>query len=164
MPAPRSNAPSELVPWLIDIVSVEGPVLSRRVFRLYAQAAGTQLRQNVASILSTALRQAIHEGHLVAEDTWGVDGELQQVLRTPAQLPVVLRNGGDRSINEIPLTEIVAAITFVKHQRGLTLKDEILRACLSLFGLERRTANARQVFEAAWQRLLDLNNSEADHA
>lgn len=161
MSDPRSNAPSALVPGLVDIVSVEGPVLSRRVFRLYAQAAGIQrLRQEAASALSRALRQAIREGRLVAEADRLIDGERQQVLRTPEQPLVVLREGGGRSLDDIPLTEIAAAITYVKGQRGLTSKDEIFRSCLSLFGLVRLTESARQVLEAAWQQSLDSSNPE----
>jgi very-short-patch-repair endonuclease len=147
---PRSSAPSDLVPGLLDIVSVEGPILSRRLFRLYARAAGISLGQGVVSALSRALEQTIREGLLVAEADRVIDGIQQQVLRTPEQPPVMLRERGDRSLDDIPLTEIAEAITYVKSQRGLTIEDEIFRSCLSLFGLSF-TKRARQVLEAAWR-------------
>jgi hypothetical protein len=101
---------------LVDIVLVEGPTLSHRLFRLYAQAANVQLRKRVVSTLSGALKQAVVEGCLVAEDDRVIDGKLQQILRTPEQPPVILRRGGNRSPDEIPLTEFAAAIIYVKGQ------------------------------------------------
>jgi hypothetical protein len=102
------------------------------------------------STLSGALKQAVVEGCLVAEDDRVIDGKLQQILRTPEQPPVILRRGGNRSPDEIPLTEFAAAIIYVKGQTNLTFEDEIFRSCLALFGLSF-TTRARQALEAAQQ-------------
>jgi hypothetical protein len=69
----------------------------------------------------------------------------------PEQASVILREGGERFLDDIPLTEIVAAMTYISGQKGCTVKDELFRSCLSLFNLVRLTENVRQRLETAWQ-------------
>ena len=151
VPDPHSAEPALLVPEILDIVSVEGPILSRRVFQLYTHAARRRLTREVASKLSRAVDQAMREGRLIADVDLVIDGEQQRVLRMPEQASVILREGGERFLDDIPLSEIVAAMTYISGQKGCTVKDELFRSCLSLFNLVRLTENVRQRLETAWQ-------------
>jgi len=163
VPDPHHAEPVRLVPEILDIVSVEGPILSRRVFQLYARAASIQrLRREVASGLSLALDQAIREGRLIVEADRVINGEQQWVLRTPEQASVLLRKGGDRSLDDIPLTEIAAAMTYISAREGFTSQDELFRSCLSLFGLKRLTENVRQTLETVWRRSLGSSNLDIE--
>jgi hypothetical protein len=159
VPDPHDAEPARLVPAILDIVSIEGPILSHRVFQLYARAAGIRrLRREVASILSLALDQTIREGRLIAEADRVIDGEQQWVLRTPEQASVLLREGGGRSLDDIPLTEIAAAMNYISGQKKFTVKDEFFRTCLALFDLKRLTENVRQTLETIWRQSLGSSN------
>jgi hypothetical protein len=152
VPDPHFAEPALLVPEILDIVSVEGPILLRRVFQLYTHAARRRLTGEVASKLWRAVDQAMREGRLIADADLVINGEQQQVLRMPEQASVLLREGGDRSLEDIPLAEIAAAMTYISGQKRFTAKDELFRSCLSLFNLVRLTENVRQILEAVWRQ------------
>jgi hypothetical protein len=140
---PRTAALARVAEGMLEIVAAEGPVVDHRVFHIYTKAAG--LSRAAAPIVKryrAALKRELDAGRLLC------DGE---VLRTPAQKAVHVRERGDRTLEEIPVDEIAALLRKLELDRGESRASDVerFRRVLEVWGLIRLTGKAKERMAAA---------------
>ncbi|HCU35808.1 MAG TPA: hypothetical protein DGT21_10240 [Armatimonadetes bacterium] len=163
LPDPRSAPRADVVDALLEIVEAEGPIVCRRAYQLYAQAAGLQrVGKSIKSALNRALANAVRSGRLAEADERGEAGQHTKVVRIPGSAKVVLRMRGDRTIDEIPPLELAAAMRkCVERSPSLRTEPERLYRCaLDHYELTRMTDNTRSAIEHAYR--LYVQGSDLD--
>jgi len=171
LPDPRTTAVSPIATYLLEIVTAEGPVTADRAYRLYIRGAGSsKVTQRARAPMEQALGRLTLRGQVEVDKLDNV-GDVQQVLRLAGTPPVVVRELGERSLYEVPLSEIAELL---RHTRdGLTgsatagqpahavagviqqaalrraSPERLKRAVLDAYGLIRMTQAAEQYLDAA---------------
>lgn len=149
VPDPRSAPRAQIADALLAIVAAEGPVLASRAYRVYARACGIQrMGRQVQQHLNRALAELERRRAVVVERDDG-KGYVGAVLRLAEMPPVVMRDRGDRSFEEIPVSEIAALLSKLGAADPSADKDAIFRRLLSSYGLVRITAQVRATLTAA---------------
>jgi hypothetical protein len=146
VPDPRSGGRDALMPVVMEIVEVEGPVLAGRAFGLYTRAAGGKKLTGAAKapLTGAAWRLKIQD-RLVIDREGASTIENEDVLRPAGSEPVRVRELGPRTLEEVPLDE-VAELMRRLHSAG---ERDLKRAVLDAYGLIRLTARADQYLEQA---------------
>lgn len=150
MPDPRTAPAAAVGEGLVTIITAEGPVLEHRVFHLYTRAAGlARAGRDIVATYRKALSREIKAQRLVAEDDG--DGSATRVLRAPGRPAMVLRERGDRTLEEIPLAEISALFRKLELGRGESFAsdEERFRRVLESYELLRLTAKTKQRLDLA---------------
>lgn len=148
-PDPRSAAVKDIARVLEDIVRVEGPAIVERVFRVYARASGVRLGRQIRHELNRALGRLESERRVVIERAGSKSGYVGATVRLPDCPPVIVRDRGERSLEEIPLAEIAAQLRSVRRETRDPDPDAAFRQVLSLYGLTRMTSQVRAMLNAA---------------
>lgn len=127
--------PSKVAELVVEVVSVEGPVAAGRVYRLLVSASGAGRQgRAIRYSLDAGVRSAIRRGQLVASVA-DVRGDTEwRVLRTPTQPDVVLRVVGERTVEEIPPTELGALGQRVMARERDLSREEVKRRVAGLIG------------------------------
>ncbi len=95
-----------IVDGLVEIIGVEGPILSSRAFTLYARKGGlTKVTPMATRRFTTALQKAITARKILFEGDSDVKGA-QALLWLPKTERVVVREYGDRGFEDIPASEL----------------------------------------------------------
>ena len=172
LPDPRTAPVAQIVTHLLDIVTAEGPVTADRAYRLYIRGAGSsKVTQRARAPMEQALGRLTLRGQVVVDELDN-GGEPQQVLRLAGTAAVVVRELGDRSLYEVPLSEIAELMVHKRRELlGRSGSDEqpahavagviqqaamrrgsperVMRAVLDSYGLIRMTQAAEQYLSAA---------------
>lgn len=150
-PDPRETTPAIVAQGLLKIVVVEGPVLAKRACDLYLRGCGVRrMGGAIGATMLRALDYAQRKDLFLAADESGSADPLRAILRLPETPPVVVRERGDRDIDEIPPAELKRVADELEQRTGYRPGDEaLLRAVLDAYGLKRLTANTEQVLKAA---------------
>jgi very-short-patch-repair endonuclease len=131
-----------LVEGIVDIVAVEGPVVTDRVYDLYLRASGGhRISKNMRQALDQATAAAIRRGLLQRIS----DGEISQSTKTlylPGTAPVVPRRRGDRELEHIPPTEVASVTRHILDQDPRISDNELKRLLLTAYERIRLTGNA----------------------
>jgi hypothetical protein len=137
---------TEIEAGILEIVSVEGPVLAQRAYQLYvvasrAQRVGTEIRR----VLNQTVHRQIRAGQLanVHDDAAGM---IDRTLYLPGREPVIIRELGERELLHVPKSEIQSLIELLglanEHGEGVS------RAVLEVYGLSRLGSRARDFLDA----------------
>lgn len=142
---PRAVNEDTLRGGLMDIVSIEGPMLAKRACDIYLRLCGIKrMGPELRSIMSRALLNSINSNSILSEDECNTSDLLDSIIHIPGHINPRLRKRGDRKIEEIPLREIVEASKFVLAKEGIVFEsDEHLRTILALFGFKSLTGRAK---------------------
>lgn len=148
------------------IVATEGPMLLSLVIRRYIAATPNLSRAGGA--IRTTMRRAAERlastRRVELVDELSESGEEHTVLRIPDQ-PLLPRQRGDRSLHEIPISELAAMLVLVRFDRGVSNYTEtVQRALLGALDLIRLTAATRERLLVAWRvsgRWLDDGHRDA---
>ena len=92
--------------------------------------------------MNRALQRAIRRGLVVKEDEWRTGELVSSIVRPSGARPIVIRERGSRSFEEIPPSElqIVARQLLKDHEEEIEPGSEThLKAVLASFGLKRLT-------------------------
>jgi hypothetical protein len=136
---PRSAGRPLLMSALLDIVATEGPVLATRAYALYTRAAGGRKLTSIARApLSGAAYWLAMERRLVLVKEEDAPWQGDELLRLPEQPPVVVRELGPRTLEEVPLDEIAELMRTLRAEGEADLKRAVLRT----YGLVRLTGRA----------------------
>jgi very-short-patch-repair endonuclease len=147
LPDPRGAEPDTLVDGIVAIVTVEGPILVERAIRIQAEAAGiARLTRAIRDALEQAILAAVDAGRLTATTIAG-DAEPEVVLSLPDTPPVVLRECGPRSFEEVPPNEVKAMLYHLAVLEPGLADEDLFRRALEGYGLSRLTAKARERLE-----------------
>ena len=146
LPDPRTAGRDVLMPVLLEIVEIEGPVLAGRAFGLYTRAAGGRKLTGAAKapLTGSAWRLKIQERLEIAREG-AVTIEDDDVLRPAGGRTVHVRELGPRTLEEVPLEEVAELMLRLREAGAGDLK----RAVLDAYGLVRLTARADAYLERA---------------
>lgn len=153
LPDPRETPPKETRVGLQDIVEAEGPVIATRAYRIYVKAAGIHsVGRQIRKRLNQAVYSAIRDG-LILEVQEDSNRRLDlRVLRISGKPAVLLRSRGDRSIHEIPYSEIGRLMVKLQSESARISKEELFRLILDQYQLSRMTGGTRERLEIAYER------------
>lgn len=151
---PRSLPPAQLATALTEIVAGEGPMLQALLFARYVQGVPDLSRAGrvVREALENGLTLATGRDDLEVAHELGRADAQHSVVLVPDGAQVVPRSRGERSLDEISLSELAAIFTLVRNSVGATQYTEsVQRALLNELGLVRLTAPAKQRLLLAWR-------------
>lgn len=144
---PRNSDTREVMRGLINIIEIEGPMLAKRAYDIYLRCCGIKkMGKDLKQRMNRALQHAITEKRVLKDDEWGSGGLLYTIIRLPNQDSPQLRELGNRTIEQIPPSEIVEASRLVQYRNSDVVpgSEEHLRLILDLYGLKRLTENTRK--------------------
>jgi len=78
----------------------------------------------------------------------GPDDSVGWILRLPDQAPVSLRDLGPRGFAEIPMSELAALVLEIRSADEFAGREDIYRAVLDHYGLQKLTALVRRRLDA----------------
>ena len=135
---PRQATIRTVARGLLEIVSVEGPVLGWRVYHTYLRASGGQrLTDGVLSALNDALALAVETEEIWAEAEWANRGLAWHTLRLPNQPRQKVRQKGPRQVRHIPPGEVAELGRLIKQAEPYLGKEAVKRRLLQAYGLQR---------------------------
>jgi very-short-patch-repair endonuclease len=155
LPDPRTAPLKDVSKGLVEIVTIEGPILCYRAYRLYVAAAGiAKVGKLVRSALNQAMHKAVSYGVLQEVNEFGLRDQIHKVVRPSGSPSISLRKRGDRTIEEIPPTELahlmdeaVRLNPALAHARP----EDLFRLVLDAYELVRLTGNAQVALTRAWE-------------
>ncbi|WP_371397141.1 hypothetical protein [Fretibacter rubidus] len=147
---PRRAKQPQFMDGMCEILKYEGPMQALHLFQSYAKAGGLmKVTAGTRSLFVRALKQGVKDG-LIALDR-ETDSEVSDdddpvgwVLRLPDTPLVIVRTLGDRSFAEIPTSELAALILDIRAQDDMLGREDIYRAVLEHYGLQKLTALVRR--------------------
>ena len=133
LPDPRRVSLVELSQSLIEIIKVEGPVVGARLYVLRLRAAGLgQETKALRSLLNRASYATMRAGAVIGVNERDERTQKYLVLRLPGVPEVRMRARGDRTVPEIPLSEVrtvVKATSAYKYGEGVeAIQNEVFAA------------------------------------
>ena len=115
LPDPRTAPVSQVAAYLLEVVTVEGPVTADRAYRLYIRGSGSsKVTQRARAPMEQALGRLTLRGQVEIDELDNA-GESQQVLRLTGTPAVVVRELGERSLYEVPLNEIAELMAYKRR-------------------------------------------------
>ena len=130
---------------LLQIIAMEGPVLSTRVFALYSKKGGmAKLSGAAIRRFSTALKKAKADGKINMERDPSVEGVVL-LLWLPTMKKVVVRELGNRGFDDVPASELGEVMFEVAAETGIEEGPPLYQQMAELYGLKQlpKSATAR---------------------
>jgi len=153
-PDPRTGDPREIRDGLIHIVSQHGPMPCHYAYELYRQACRAgRLSKAMRKNLNRAIRAAIKKGDIVQANEYGSNDLSTQIVRISDSPNMILRNRGERRLDQIPPSEIAAVmieITKREHAIGRLNEEYLFRKVLDHYELIRLTEKAKTILTVAY--------------
>ena len=135
-------------------MQVEGPIIARRAYRIYANAAGIRrVRRQLRATFDKALNQALLAGHIFAENEWESGDQQNNVVRPPGTPAISTRMRGNRALDEIPPWEIAALMGSILSISSLD-EEPLFRSVLQVYKLGRLTEKAQNILKVAHRNCL----------
>lgn len=149
----RSAPRPRIMEALLEMVEVEGPILTNRLYAIYNKAAGGKKLTSVARApLSNSVYHLAREGKLALQRADEIPWQNDDQVHIPDTPPVVVRELGPRELIEVPLDEIAELMRRLKNAGH---DGDLKRAVLDTYGLIRMTARAEQYLSTAEDLLTD---------
>ncbi len=149
LPDPHSASLTELMEGLIEIVSVEGPVICRRAYALYNRAAGnSRLGRQIVHVMNRAIYRAVRLGRLAQNDEQRRGGQINQIVRIAGGAAVSVRERGPRTLEEVPPLEIAAARDLILRSHPSLDEDQLVRRLAGVYRIGRITTQIRKLLLA----------------
>jgi len=143
---PRRASPAQFMDGMTEILGVQGPMQALHLFQTYAKAGGLmKITASVRSRFERVITQAAEAGTVVIEKEKDTEVEDDSdprcwIVRLDGKERVNMRGLGSRSFAEIPLSELAALVLELRCADEFMGKEDIARAILSLYGLQKLTA------------------------
>lgn len=157
LPDPRRASSQEVSDALRLIIDVEGPIHVGYLFRTYIRGAQIgKLGSQIEGELMKALERLIKRGDVSKEIQGKPSDKVNWIVRLSSKPSVRLRTSGQRTLPEIPVTELAALMaTFAQGDT-----EEIYRLTLAALGFKRMTAGVKSILDAAYSRLPAATDSK----
>ena len=143
-PDPRNTSTAQVVEVLCRIIQDEGPMLAKRAYDVYLRGCGIRrMGGELKRLMNKALQLAIWQSLVLKEDEWSTGGLPNSIVRLADVPPIIVRERGPRSFEEIPPSELqlVARMLLTEHKGQFESGSKThLKAVLASFGLHRLTA------------------------
>jgi len=143
----------QIVEGLVQIIAMEGPVLSTRAYTLYARKGGLmKLSTTAARRFSAALKKAIIAGKISMElDTDAKN--TQALLWLPSMERVNVREYGNRGFDDIPASELGELMFELADEVG-TEKATLYQKLAAVYGLKQVPKNATARLDYVYEQYL----------
>ena len=143
---PRRASPAQFMDGMSEILQVLAPIQALDLFQTYAKAGGLmKITASVRSRFERVILQAAKDG--IVEIERENDSEVEDdkdprcwIVRLKEQDRVKMRTLGPRSFAEVPLSELAAFVLELRCADEFMGKEEIARAILTQYGLQKLTA------------------------
>lgn len=146
LPDPLAAPLTQLMEGLIEIISVEGPMLCRRAYVLYNRAAGySRLGKQIAHVMNRAIYRAVKLGRLQQCDESRRGGQINQIIRLAGTPEVCVRERGPRSLQEIPPMEIALVREMIAANNPGLDENQLLRRLAATYRIGRVTHQIRSL-------------------
>lgn len=146
LPDPRSATSDEILKGLLDIISVEGPIICYRAYFLYARAVVPPILRvggQIRSIFNNAVSKALRQGLLEGRDEHGNRELYCRIVRKKDTPFVAVRKRGNRDFDEIPPSELGTMMKYLHHQNPHHKTDELFQAVLERYEFGRMSSNIK---------------------
>jgi very-short-patch-repair endonuclease/superfamily I DNA/RNA helicase len=146
---PRISNLTQISDGLINIISAEGPVQTKRVFDIYLRSCGIKrmghdLRDSLLSALGSLKERDVISGHQYRAS----EDKLGEIVWLKGSSCEKVRKRGDRSLEEIPLGELYAISELVAKSKNVQIgSEEHLRTTLEYLELKRLTSLAESILK-----------------
>lgn len=133
-----------------EILGAQGPMQALSLFQIYGKASGVlKLAAPVRKLCERALLAGVKSGEIMLEreddsEASGPDDSAAWIVRVPEQPRVVVRDLGPRGFSEIPMSELAALVLEIRTQDEFMGREDIYRAVLDHYGLQKLTALVRR--------------------
>ena len=138
-----------------EIIAVEGPMLSTRMFTLYARSGGvSKLTPQVRKRFAVALKEGCLKKYFsYTQDP--SDGPVVLVLRLPDQPEIQVRELGGRSILDVPANEL-AEVMFELSSAGETVLEgaPLMQAVAQFYDLKKLSDDAQRRLQTVYKEFL----------
>ena len=139
---PRENSIKKISEELFKIVQSEGPIVTKRLYRLYLKScAVSKLGRQIKKKLNRAVFLLKRKKLIVIEKDILSSGIKDAVFYLPNTPAVVIRKEPTRTIEEVPLNELKKVMD-IQTKGNSQSEEEIFRSTLEFYGLSRLTSIA----------------------
>ena len=124
LPSITGSLEMDLIDVIVEIVKAEGPVVTHRIYKRYAEAIRKPLlTQRECDLLCDAVYAAIRRG-LLQQVGAGGRNDFPKTVYLPGTPAILLRSQGTRDFADIPLSELAsAASSIINKDYGVTNAD-----------------------------------------
>ena len=142
---------------MTEILAAEGPMQTLSLFQIYGKASGVlKLAAPVRKLCERALLAGVKAGEITMEreedsEVEGPDDSVGWIVRLPDQPRVIVRDLGNRSFADIPMSELAALVLEIRTQDEFMGREDIYRAVLDHYGLQKLTALVRRRLDKVLQ-------------
>ena len=124
----------QIIKGLIEIIAMEGPILTSRAFNLYAKKGGiAKLTPTVSKRIMAALKKALHTKDILIELDISSDKSIG-LLWLPSMQRVIPREYGARGFSDIPASELGEVMFELADEVGQE-KDKLYQKMVEVYGL-----------------------------
>ncbi len=155
----RRATAAQLLHGFTDILTHEAPMQALSLFQTYAKASGVmKIAAPIRKSLERELRAMEKSGTVLIEreeddpETDDIDDSRCWIVRLPDQPRVIMRELGDRSFDDIPLSELAELALEIRTEDDMLGREDITRIILSLYGLQKKTALVDRRMAAVFAR------------
>jgi hypothetical protein len=147
---PRRATQAQYMHGMMEILKFEGPMQALLLFQTYGKASGLlKITAPMRRRFEHALKKGIASGEVFIEreqdsELKDEDDSVGWIMRLPTQPEVIVRDLGNRSFAEIPMSELAALVLEIRSHDELIGRDGIYRAVLDHYGLQKLTALVRR--------------------
>jgi hypothetical protein len=129
-------------------------MLTKRAYDIYLRGCGIRsVGRDIKHAMNKALQLAVRRGAVLSEDESGKGGLLYSIVRSSGIPPVIARERGPRSLDEIPPSELQLIVRRLCTKSGIKPgSDASLRATLEFLELKNLTTQVGSAILAALQR------------
>jgi len=150
---PSDAVTDQIIEGLLQIVAMEGPVLSSRAFNLYSKKGGMAKLSNLAKLrFSKALMKARADGKVEMERDPDAEGKVA-LLWLPTMQRVVVRELGNRGFDDIPASELGE----VMFELAAEIEDDkpiLYQKLAEIYGLSQLPKNASARLDIVYREYL----------
>ncbi len=152
---------AQIIDGLAEIVTMEGPVRGNRLRTAYVQASGgRRVGKAIGQRLNALISRAQRSGTLIGDDPLGHGGVKLRTYRLPDQAETIPRALGPRTLDEMPPTELSAAMARVLEEQPDAGHEQLMRQTLRLLGRTSLTQTAREALEPTHELLLSQHDRQ----
>lgn len=148
---PRTSNAATVSECLLGVIKVETPIQVKRAFDIYLRSCGIKrMGHDLKDDLLGALDFLKKSGMILSHNYSAEDDVLNKIVWIAGSPAEVMRNRGDRTLEEIPLGELHAITQKIASIEGVTTgSQEHLRATLEALNLKRLTTTAERILNRA---------------
>ena len=143
----------QIIKGLIEIIAMEGPILTSRAFNLYAKKGGiAKLTPTVSKRIMAALKKALRTKDILIELDISSDKSIGLLWLSSMQR-VIPREYGARGFSDIPASELGEVMFELADEVGQE-KDKLYQKMVEVYGLGQLPKNASSRLDLVYKEYI----------